>query len=131
MATKLRRFTKRLLIIINLVAVVFFLLACLAAYLDPQNWWFISTLALVFPFLLLVVLVFLIWWLFIKVKWAIISATALLLGIIAISHFYAFHIPASFKMEKEKNSIRVATWNVARFIEMKRNNNKGSQTRLK
>ena len=28
-------------------------------------------------------------------------------------------------------TIRIVTWNVARFIEMKRNNNKGSQTRLK
>src|SRR3982750_4284378 len=97
MATKLRRFTRRLLIVINVVAVIFFLLACLAAYLDPQNWWFISWLALAFPFLLVIVLAFLIWWLFIKIKWAIISGTGLLLGIVGISHFFAFHIPASFK----------------------------------
>jgi endonuclease/exonuclease/phosphatase family metal-dependent hydrolase len=131
MATRLRRFTKRLFIVINLVAVIVFLLACLAPYLDPQNWWLISSLALVFPFLLLIVLVFLIVWLFVRVKWAIISGIALLLGINGISHLFAFHIPASYKTAKEKSSIRIATWNVARFIEMKRNNNKGSQTRLK
>jgi endonuclease/exonuclease/phosphatase family metal-dependent hydrolase len=34
-------------------------------------------------------------------------------------------------MEKNPDSIRIVTWNVARFIEMKRNNNKGSQTRKK
>jgi len=42
-----------------------------------------------------------------------------------------FHLSGSFRQEKEPGSIRVVTWNVARFLEMKRNNNKGSQTRLK
>jgi endonuclease/exonuclease/phosphatase family metal-dependent hydrolase len=131
MATKLRRFTKRLLIFINLVVVIFFLLACLASYLDPHNWWFISFLGLAFPFLLIIVLIFLVWWLIVKRKWASISGIALLLGIKSITLFYAFHIPASFKMQKDKSSIRIVSWNVARFIEMKRNNNKGSQTRQK
>lgn len=131
MATRLRRFTKRLLIFINLLAVIFFLLACLAPYLDPTGWWFISFLGMAFPFLSLIVLLFLIWWLIVKIKWASFSAVALLLGLKSITLFYAFHIPDSFRMQKDKSSIRVVTWNVARFIEMKRNNNKGSQTRQK
>ncbi|MEO5563272.1 MAG: endonuclease/exonuclease/phosphatase family protein [Chitinophagaceae bacterium] len=131
MATKLRLFTKRVLVFCNILVAIIFLLACLAPYLDPQNWWFISFLGLAFPFLLLVMLVFLIWWLIVKKKYALLSFIPLLLGIPSITHFYSFHIPASFKEKKEPASIRVATWNVARFIEMKRNNNRGSQTRQK
>ena len=59
------------------------------------------------------------------------SAIALLLGLKSISVFFAFHIPQKFNYAKQSGSIRIASWNVARFIEMKRNNNKGSQTRLK
>ncbi len=131
MASKLRIFTKRVLVLINYGVVFVFLLACLAPYLDPQSWWFISFLGMLFPFLLLAVAGFFAWWLFVKRKYAWISAIALLLGIKSISVFYAFNFPTGFKKEKDPNSIRIATWNVARFIEMKRNNNKGSQTRRK
>jgi endonuclease/exonuclease/phosphatase family metal-dependent hydrolase len=130
MATKLRLFTKRLLICANVVVAFFFLLACLSPYLNPSTWWFISFLGLAFPFLLLFVLAFLIWWLFVKKKYALISGIPLLIGIKSITLFFAFHT-GNFDNAKTPGSIRIATWNVARFIEMKRNNNKGSQTRQK
>lgn len=129
MSTRLRLFTKRILIICNAGLVFFFLLACLAPYLDPQRWWFISFLGIGFPFLLLVVILFMIWWLFVKRKLALISAIALLIGFQSISVFCALHIPKNFNYKKEPGTIRIASWNVARFIEMKRNNNKGSQIR--
>jgi endonuclease/exonuclease/phosphatase family metal-dependent hydrolase len=131
MATRFRLFTKRFFIICNTGIVLFFLLACLAPYLSPQKWWFISFLGIGFPFLLIAVFLFMIWWLFVKRKLALLSAIALLFGIKSISVFFAFNIPGKFNAEKKPGSIRVATWNVARFIEMKRNNNKGSQLRLK
>src|SRR5436190_20722480 len=130
MANKFRFFTKRFLIVLNFGVVFLFLLACLAPYLDPQNWWFISFLGLGFPFLLLAVIGFLAWWLFVKRKHALISAIALLLGFKSVSVFFAFHVPQDFIAEKKQQTIRIVTWNVARFIEMKRNNNKGSHARL-
>lgn len=131
MPTRLKNFTKKLLIILNVFVIVFFLLACLAPHLDPQQWWFISFLGLVFPFLLFAVIVSMIWWLFIKPRYAIWPAIALILGIQSINVFLSFRPSSTFKHEKASGNIRVATWNVARFIEMKRNNNKGSQTRKK
>ena len=53
MASKFRLFTKRFFVFLNFLYPVFFLLACLAPYLNPQSWWFISLLGLAFPFLLL------------------------------------------------------------------------------
>lgn len=131
MATKLRLFTKRFIVFSNFTVAFIFFLACLSPYLSPQTWWFFSFLGLTFPFLLLATLAFFVWWLFIKKKYALISGIPLLLGIKSISIFFAFHSFTSFKEAKEPESVRIVTWNVARFIEMKRNNNKGSQTRLK
>lgn len=133
MASKVRVFTKGLLVFLNVVAAILFLLACLAPSLDPDRWWFISFLGLAFPVLLVVVILFMITWLFIKRKLALISAFVLVFGIRGISILFAFHAGEDKPLSQAKKSstIRVATWNVARFIEMKRNNNKGSQTRLR
>ena len=130
MASKLRLFTKRFFIYLNVAVVIFFLLSCLVPYLNPQKWWFISFLGLAFPFLLFLVFVFLVGWLILRKKLAFISAVALLIGFKSISVFYAFHRPTTFSYKKEPNTIRMVSWNVARFVEMKRNNNKGSQVRL-
>jgi len=109
-----------------------FLLSCLVPYMNPRTWWFISFLGLGFPFLLIGVFFFLIGWLMLrKPRLALISGVALVLGIKSISVFFAFHNPGSFKYKKDPNTIRVVSWNVARFIELKRNTNAGSQTRLK
>jgi endonuclease/exonuclease/phosphatase family metal-dependent hydrolase len=132
MASKFRLFTKRFFIYCNIAVVFFFLLSCIAPFLNPQKWWFISFLGLGFPFLLLLVIFFLSGWLIIlKPRLAIISGVALLISIKSITVFFAFHRPGTFSYTKDPKSIRIATWNVARFIELKRNTNSGSQKRLK
>lgn len=126
------RISNKVLLMINIIAGVIFLLACINPFINPQEWWPpLSLLSLAFPFLLLIVLAFLVWWIFIHSRWALISAIALILGGSNILNFFAFKPHAGFRQQKEKNDIRIASWNVARFIEMVKNNNKGSQTRYK
>src|SRR5258706_6438213 len=132
MASRFRLFTKRFFIYCNIIVVFFFLLSCLAPYLNPQKWWFISFLGLAFPFLLLIVVLIIAGWLILfKYRFALINVLVFLLSFKSIIVFFSFHRPGAFNYKKEPGSIRVATWNVDRFIEMKRNNNKGSQVRLK
>jgi endonuclease/exonuclease/phosphatase family metal-dependent hydrolase len=103
----------------------------MAPYVNPFRWWFISWLGLIFPFLLLLLIVSVFFWTFFKPKYALIFFIVLLLGWKSISVFFAFHIPREFNYDKKPGSIRIVTWNVARFVEIMKNNNKGSQTRLK
>lgn len=132
MPSKLRLFTRKFFVIANIVVVLFFLLACLAPYLNPQHWWFVSFLGLAFPFILLFVVIFLgVWLALLKWRTALISGIALLIGIKSISLFLAFHKPSKFSYAKTPGTLRVVSWNVARFIELKKNNNKGSETRQK
>jgi endonuclease/exonuclease/phosphatase family metal-dependent hydrolase len=131
MPVKLRRLTNKILLACNIIVVVFFLLACLAPYLNPRQYWYISMLGLGFAvFFALVILMFFLW-LILKPKYALISAVALIIGWKSISVFIAFNKPSAFKDEKQKGDIRIVTWNVARFIELSKNNNRGSQTRTK
>ena len=132
MASKFRVFTKSFFIFANIAVVLLFLLSCLVPYLNPLTWWFISFLGLAFPFLLVMVLFFLIGWLLLrKPRLTIISIIALLVGIKSVSVFFAFNKSGTFVYKKQTGTIRIVTWNVARFIELKQNTNKGSQTRLK
>lgn len=132
MSSKFRLISKRILIFSNVLVIFTFLLSCLVPFLNPQTWWFIAFLGLGFPFLLGLLLIFILgWFVTWKLRYAFISIIALLLGFKNITVFFAFHKPGTFKYNKEQATLRVATWNVARFIEMRRNNNKGSQTRIK
>ena len=126
-----RRFTKIVFLILNSIAAFIFLLACIAPYLNPKKWWPISLMGLGFAFIIVTLIAFVFFWLIFKPRWMLISIVCLLIGYKSISVFFAFHIPDKFDYEKPKNVLRVAHWNVARFVEWKRNNNKGSQTRLK
>ncbi|RYZ19843.1 MAG: endonuclease/exonuclease/phosphatase [Chitinophagaceae bacterium] len=135
MAGKARLFARRTFLVINGMIVLLFLLSCLAPFLNPERWWFIAFLGLGFAATLGTLLLFLLFTLIVKPRYAIISVVALLLGFQSISVFFAFSggggRSAGYVPEKGAHSLRVVHWNVARFIEQRRNNNEGSQTRQK
>lgn len=84
-----------------------------------------------FAFIIITLIAFLLFWLIFKPKWMLISILPLIIGYKSIMVFFGFHIPDKFDYNKPNNVLRIAHWNVARFVEWKRNNNKGSQTRMK
>lgn len=126
-----RRFTKLFFLLLNIFVAIVFLLACLAPYLDPKKWWPISLIGLGFAFVIVTLIAFIFFWLVFKPRWMLISIIPLAIGYKSILVFFGFHIPDKFDYNKPNEVLRVAHWNVARFIELKRNNNKGSRIRLK
>lgn len=126
-----KRFLRTLFISLNVLAALMFLFCCLAPYLDPQTWWMASIVGLGFAFLIVTLIAFIFFWLVFRPVFALISVLTLALGWKAITVFFAFHNPDSFDYDKPKNTLRLVHWNVQRFVEWKRNNNKGSRTRLK
>lgn len=126
-----RRFTKFFFVAFNSAVAVIFLLACLGPYLNPKKWWPISLMGLGFVFIIITLIAFVFFWLVFKPRFMLISLLSLAIGYKSIMVFFGFHISDKFDYIKHKDALRIAHWNVARFIEWKRNNNKGSQTRLK
>jgi endonuclease/exonuclease/phosphatase family metal-dependent hydrolase len=126
-----RRLTKRFFLFVTIGVVAVFLLACLAPYLNPTRWWPIAFLGLGFPFLVILLFASLVFWLFAKPRIALLPLIALLIGWQNISAFFAFNTAPGFKQEKQAGRLRVMSWNVARFVEMRRNNNQGSATRAR
>ena len=131
MAAQLKAYAFRFFLLLNLVAAFVFLLACFNPYLHPSQWWFISLLGLGFAVLLIIQLLFILFWLFVRPGFMLIPFATLLIGWKSIFVFFGWNSDTTFRQEKPKDVLRVLSWNVARFIELNRNNNKGSQTRLK
>lgn len=117
MAT-LRKFTKRIIIVSNIITAALFLLACCNAFLHPDKWWFFSLLGLIFPLLLLIVFGFFVFWLFLPARrWAMVSLIAMVICWQNIHAFFGFHINSGFKNEKEEDALRLLTWNVHEWDE--------------
>lgn len=131
MAATYRRVTKIVFIYLNVIASALFLLACLAHTLNPIKWWFVSLLGLGLGLMVVTLIAFILFWLVFKPRYILLSLVPLLIGYKSISLFFALGTPQKFNYQKERGALRVAHWNVARFFELKRNNNRGSQTRLK
>ncbi|MDQ6610670.1 MAG: endonuclease/exonuclease/phosphatase family protein [Bacteroidota bacterium] len=131
MATTYRSITRIVFLVLNVIISFIFLLACLAPSLNPIKWWYISMLGLGFGLIVVTLIAFMLFWIAFKPKFILISLIPLLIGYKSIGTFFALNTTQKFNYEKEKGTLRIAHWNVARFIEWYRNNNKGSQTRLK
>lgn len=131
MPSRLRIITRRTLVVLNIITAVLYLLSCLAPYIKPGDSWVIAVLGLIFPVLLALLIGFIFLWLILKLRRVWFSILVLLAGYKSISVFWAFNAPSAFQYQKKPNQIRIASWNVARFLEWKRNNNEKSQIRLK
>ncbi|HEY0432352.1 MAG TPA: endonuclease/exonuclease/phosphatase family protein [Chitinophagaceae bacterium] len=131
MATAVQSFLSRLLLVLNFILAFLFLLAAVSPYLNPQRWWFISWLGFVFPFLFFLLLVSVIFWGFLRPKYAIIFLVTLVLGWKSITAFFSFHLPSEYEPARRDGTLRVVTWNVARFLELVKNNDAGSHVRLR
>ncbi len=113
----IRTFLRRFLLIVYLVIVVVFLTACLSPFLNPATWWFFGFLGLAFPYLFIILLVFLAGWLFARSRWSWLAIIALLLGWKNIASVFAFHPFSSFDKEKKAaGTLRVMTWNTKGFF---------------
>jgi endonuclease/exonuclease/phosphatase family metal-dependent hydrolase len=117
MSRFVKTLSRRICIGLNLVTAVFFIMACANAWLHPSKWWFFSILGLGFPILLLFLVMFLVFWLLLRSRYALISAFCLVIGFTNIRAFFGVHFATSFKQEKKEGAIRILSWNVHWFDE--------------
>lgn len=124
-----KKTANRLFITLNIFVVFVYLLVCLVPFIDAGKYWYISILGLVFPLIFLAVLIFLIGWLIMKSKWALLSIVALLLSWQQINALFKFSIPPSFNITKASDNIRVLSWNVSSWDEFNKAKRGGTSYR--
>ncbi len=114
-----RRQTKRIIIFLNMLTAVLFLLGSYSYLFSPDWFWLIGMLNLTAFYFLLALIAFIIFWLIVKPRRALISAVAILFAYKPIGNIIPFRLSHSFTKQKKENSIRVMTWNVAQFNVLK------------
>lgn len=131
MAFSFTRIAKRFFLCLHIGAALLFLMASFGSYLSPQHWWGVTFLGLGFPILLLVLIAFVFFWIIFGPRYILISLLAMGIGYQSIVRFVSLRPLPDFIDKKANDNLRVMHWNVARFIEINRNDNRGSRTRQK
>lgn len=91
------------------------LLACLNPWLNSAVYWWVGFIGLMVPYLVLLLIFSVFFWLIVKPQLALISIAGLLIGWQQISLIFALHPKETFANTGYKNSIRIVDWNVQSF----------------
>ncbi|MBC7688567.1 MAG: endonuclease/exonuclease/phosphatase family protein [Aquabacterium sp.] len=110
-----RRFTKNFFVLFNWLIATLFLIGCYSELFFSATWWPVGLLTLALPYLLLVLVIFFVFWLFIKPRYALIFILAFVISVNHIGNILPFRFASSFKMEKQATDLRIMSWNVAQF----------------
>ena len=89
-----------------------FLASCLAPYVNPADWWLVGFLGLAMPYLIILHIFTIIFWLAVKPVWALVSLVSLGIGYRQIQVLFAWHIKSTFTEQKSSATIRIVDWNV-------------------
>lgn len=110
-----RRLTKKFFIISNIVLAVLFLLGCYGGWADPKTWWPLGFLTLAAFYLLFLLIGFILFWLFVKPWWSLISIITILLAYKPVTNIVPLRFSSSFDKQKQPAALRVMSWNVEHF----------------
>jgi endonuclease/exonuclease/phosphatase family metal-dependent hydrolase len=107
---------RALLILANGLVVISLLLVGLIPHVNPKHWWPLGFLALAFPLLLLLTILFLVFWLIRKrYRLLLISVAGIVLSLGPIRSFMAFHGYTHSGDPKPAGMLKVMSWNVHMF----------------
>lgn len=102
--------------VFNALAVVLLLLAYLAPYTNPAKFWPLAFFGLAYPFILLLNLLLVIFWLFRKALYALPSLVAILLGWNLLCSYVGFRESTAIEVPKSSPQfLRVMSYNVHSF----------------
>ncbi len=111
----LRTFTKKILIVLNIITALCFIAGVSVRFFTPMSWWFLGLFTFILPYLLLLLLFFVVLWLFTKPVWISISLLTIIVSWPSVRNVFSIHFPQPFTLEKENNTLRVMSWNVEQF----------------
>ncbi len=120
--------TNWFIMLLNIMAIVSLILAYGASHIAPSYYGYLSLFGLSYPFILGANILFIIYWLFKKKRYALFSAIAIVLGATHITDFFQISFPPAAKANTTK--IKVLTYNVNLFGYYQANTNKKIRNKI-
>jgi endonuclease/exonuclease/phosphatase family metal-dependent hydrolase len=116
----LRSILKYSLLFINIIAALLLAGAYLVSYVSPEQLWYPVFLGLTYPYMLAVNVVFIIFWVFVKWKYALLSLLIVLLGV----SYHKDYIQLMSKPDYTgDDGVKLLSFNVHHFYSYLENNN--------
>lgn len=106
----MKKFFRNIFILFNLASAVGLLASYLSEKISPADWWVPAFFGLAYPYLLLINVLFILFWIFAKTRWALLSFIAIVVGYGNIMHYFQF----TDKLTDEKG-ITICSYNVKNF----------------
>jgi endonuclease/exonuclease/phosphatase family metal-dependent hydrolase len=106
-------FWLKVLLGLNFIAIIALLLAYASCYISPAKFWIPAFAGLTFPYILIVNLVFILLWLFIRAKFSLISLITIVIGYSQIMASFQFH--SKSKLVSDESYFKVISYNVRNF----------------
>jgi endonuclease/exonuclease/phosphatase family metal-dependent hydrolase len=111
-----RSVTVGAMMLLNIIVAALYLSCSFAPYMHPKTWWFTGFLGLFFPYFFVLMLLFLLFWIFVRIRWALFPLLVLLAGSSVVGKHVSFKGGDDFSMKKMPGSIRFMGWNLRHFI---------------
>lgn len=106
---------------ITCIVLLLYLPALISFWLSPKYFWFIGFFSLTFPYTTILLFLLCIFWFIAKPKIGWVILLFLILGFKNYSTIFGTTINKDFVIDKQKNSIRIATWNIQSFNGLSKN----------
>lgn len=106
--------SKKFFIISNIIIALSYLMGCYGKFFLTIGWPF-GFFPLAAFYLFIILALFIVFWLFVKRGWALISLIAILITIKPLRHIIPFRVSTDFDVMGKTDDIRVMSWNVAQF----------------
>jgi len=111
------RLLKTILLAVNALAIFLLLVSYSASWLNPERYWFVALFGLAYNYVLLLNILFIIFWLLFKWKYALFSFLAILAGFNHVSrHFQTGILNSSPVGDETRPSVRVVSYNVQNLV---------------
>ncbi len=110
-----KKVTKFFFVICNLLLSAIFLAGANIQYFHPDSWWFIGLFSLSLPYIILLLFIFLLAWLLAGSLWFLLPVVTIAIGWKAVNNIIPFNLTSKFTVEKDKNTLRIMSWNVEQF----------------
>ena len=102
-----------IIFLLNIIAAILLVMALLASYIPPSEFAIFSIIALIYPILLFINLLFISFWIIFKSKYWLISFILILLGFNNLRNNFQTNLCGNY--EKSADDIKIVTYNVQLF----------------
>lgn len=106
---------QRILFILNMLALIAICLSYLSMFVSPEYFWMLAFMGLAHPILLIINILFVVYWLFVRKKTALFSLFIILIGWGKIGDIYQINFNSEKNTTTKDSLLKVMSYNVRLF----------------